>query len=141
MRVCLVRVFVLQCGHGCAGFVVGKPIAFNIAGQSFMLFAVYFEHAGEIARIANIHGIGNGMMGLFGQIISAAQVIGDHPVAVGCRNKPVYLQSHFFCDQARSEVAEIAAGDAENQFFAWLFYLRCRIEIEKGLRKKACKVN
>ena len=111
----------------------------NIGGNGGMGISVEVDDTGEIARIAHVHGIGDGGDGRTGSVCAGLQIPVKNIVAVVGGDETLHGKPHLLGKQSGGNIAEIAARHANNHIlrFSDTFQLRVRIEVIEGLGKKA----
>lgn len=114
-----------------------------VGPDRFERTAVQVEYAGEIARIAYVHRIGDRSDRRPGLVISRLQIVIENIVPVIGRNEPLHWQSHPFGEQSRRQIAEIAArhADDDRSRQAGLAQPGIGVEIVERLRQKARDVD
>ncbi|VVB62996.1 Uncharacterised protein [uncultured archaeon] len=77
------------------------------------------EEAGQIAGMADVHGIGDAVLARPDGLIDAgAHEARELVILVGRRHEPVHWKAHLESDEAAHEVAEVAAGHGEDRGLA-----------------------
>ena len=77
------------------------------------VLAVQVQDAGEVARITDIHRIGDGRNGGTRRVNPRVQVFQEHVVAVVGSHKTFDRQPHPMCKQTSCDIAEVSKRDIE----------------------------
>ena len=107
------------------------------------VLAVQVQDAGEVARITDIHRIGDSRNGGTRRVNPRVQVFQEHVVAVVGSHETFDWQPHPMCKQTSCDIAEVSTGDGYHQLvrFAYFIQLRIRVEVVERLRKETCHID
>ena len=101
--------------HGLADAFVRIGGSADILADGFPAVAVEIEDAGEVAWRTHVHGVGKGLLAGHGVVFAGLQVVEEHVVGiVGC-DEMAHGQSHAGAEQSGGDVAEVAAGHADDE--------------------------
>ena len=107
--------------------------AVNLAGL-IHLAAINRHEPGEIARMADVHGVGEAVARGINLFVPASrEKIGEFVVAINRHNQPPHRQAHLAGEHRAHHVAEIAGGNRDDQRFT---ELGGRVEIVNSLRQQ-----
>ena len=133
-----------------AGFLIALPdggedgpVAYDGAGDVFPylqpVVAVQVQDTGEIARVAHVHRIGEGTEAQGRHVGARLQVLEEDVVPIVRRDETVDGKAHPRGHEGGAQVAQIPAGDADDQSvgLAQARELRIAVEIVEGLRQEA----
>ena len=143
VRVEDVVILVVAPAHGLAYL----PVAVRgTAHQTRNLPPVALEEVvdtGEVARVAHVHGVGNGLDAWARTVFAGQQIPVNDVVGIVGSDEALHGQSHFSAEYGCCDVAEVAARYAYyvSVLLADALQLCVGVEIVERLRKEACHVD
>ena len=112
-----------------------------MAGLIHLAF-VEIEYSGQIAGMADIHGIGDAVpAGLDGLIDSCSHEAGEFIILIGCSHESMHRKAHFKSNQATHKIPEVAAGNGKDRFSPSAATRGVGIEVVDGLGKQPSDVD
>ena len=80
---------------GLSGFLICITIARKIFFHFYSVVVEYFLNSDEVTWVTYIHGIGDGLYGWHGNIITRFQITRKRVIYISNCNKVIYGQSHL----------------------------------------------
>ena len=140
VRIEQVAVTRLHIPDGFADGTVPIRIAADILTDGLMRVAVQIGDAHEIARVAHIHGIGDGRHRRARFVEAGTDVFGEHVVDIGAGDEMPDRQTGPLGDQPGADIAEVAARHAADHL-RLVGHLRIAVIIVERLRQQAGQVD
>ena len=106
---------------GLSNLIIRVGRSRNVFPYRLHVMAVQIPDAGEVARIADVHCVGDGADGRTRTVLARAEELVEHAVRIVRGNEALDGKPHPMPEQRRADVAEIAAGDVTLIFI--LFFL------------------
>lgn len=101
--------------HFLESFSVGCAVAPDFLANVFDAVAAEIEETREIVGIADVHGVGVGGDGGTRMVFAGEKILGDNVVGVGGGDEAGNGNADAFGENASSEIAEIPAGNGDNE--------------------------
>ena len=122
---------------------VSVPRAGDVGSHLLHPVVIQLADAGEVARVAHVHGVGDGRDGGTRLVVTRLQVTVEDVVAVVGGDEALDGQPHLLGKQSGGDVAEIPAGDADDHLvrLAQLLHPGVRLEVVERLRQEAGDVD
>jgi hypothetical protein len=127
--------------HFVKGFFVRSSVTPDFLADIFNAIAAEVEEAREIVGITDVHGIGVCGDGGTRSVIPGEKVLRDDIVGVGCGDETGYGQAHALGEDAGGKIAEIAAGDSDDERNRGYRQLAISGDVVEHLREQAADVD
>ena len=101
--------------HRFTNFSVGIGRTADVGPDAFPTVMIQVKNAHEVARIANIHGVGQCLFAVGGMVFARLQILIKHIVGVVGSNESFHGESHALGDETCRDVAEVSAGRTKNE--------------------------
>ena len=101
--------------HFVESFFVGGAVAPNFLANILNAIAAEIEQARKVIGIADVHGVGISGEGRTRTIFAGEKVLRNNVVGVGSSDKSRDGEAHALGENARGEIAEIAAGNGDDE--------------------------
>ena len=131
----------VELADGGGSLFVGDADGGECLSQTRKLPAEQFEDPDEIAGIADVHGVGEGRPGSDRLVVAGLQVLGDHIIGIAGGDKMFYGEAGAMGEKTGADVAEVAAGYADDGFLGLIRPLLPGKEIIELLGQPASDVD
>jgi len=129
--------------HGVANLLVCVGGATHQAAYLLPVGMEEVGDAGEVARVAHVHGVGYGLDAWARGVIACLQVLAYYVVGVVGGNESLNGEPHLACEDGCRDVSEIAAWHADHEVVrhAHALELCVGMEVIERLGEEACHID
>ena len=143
MRVAHIARLGLHLLDGLGYLLIGVSCTADVGTNGLVALAIKVIHTSKVARVAYVHGVGDGLHRWLRLILACLQILEEDVVGIVGSDEALDGQPHLLAKECRTDIAKVARRHTHHELVcqALLLHLRIGIEIVESLRQETCHID